>query len=54
MLADLELVGIPHRVVIGERGLKQGNVEYQHRRDEKATPVMLADVNAFLKERLTV
>jgi prolyl-tRNA synthetase len=53
MLADLELIGIPHRVVIGERGLKEGNVEYQHRRDEKATPVRLADIIVFLKERLT-
>ena len=33
LLADQELIGIPHRVVIGERGLKEGMVEYQHRRD---------------------
>lgn len=39
MLADLELIGIPHRVVIGERGLKDGKVEYQHRRD--AAPALV-------------
>jgi prolyl-tRNA synthetase len=33
MFADLELIGIPHRITIGERGLKEGRVEYQGRRD---------------------
>ena len=42
LLADQELVGIPHRIVIGERGLKEGMVEYQHRRDAQATKVPLA------------
>ena len=47
MFADMELIGIPHRVVIGDRGLKQGNIEYQGRRDKSAQPVALADaVNA--------
>ncbi|MBZ0249182.1 MAG: proline--tRNA ligase, partial [Burkholderiales bacterium] len=46
MLADQELVGIPHRVVIGERGLKEGVVEYQHRRDAEAAKVPLAEVVA--------
>ncbi len=36
MFADMELIGIPHRIVIGERGLKEGNVEYQGRRDTEA------------------
>jgi prolyl-tRNA synthetase len=49
MLADLELIGIPHRVVVGERGLKDGNVEYQHRRDAAATVVSVADIAAKLK-----
>ena len=39
MFADWELIGIPHRVVISERGLKDGQVEYQGRRDEAATPM---------------
>ena len=33
MLADIDLIGIPHRIVIGERGLKDGKVEYKHRRE---------------------
>jgi len=52
MLADQELVGIPHRIVIGERGLKEGLVEYQHRRDAEATRVPLAEVAAFVKAKL--
>jgi len=44
LLADQELVGIPHRVVIGERGLKEGLAEYQHRRDAEATKVPLGMV----------
>ncbi len=52
MFADMELIGIPHRITIGERGLKDGNVEYQARRDTQATPVALADAMAHLKARL--
>ena len=52
MLADLELIGIPHRIVVGERGLKEGNVEYQHRRDTAATPVALGEMVAYLKGKL--
>ncbi|AJY12745.1 proline--tRNA ligase [Burkholderia dolosa] len=37
MFADWELIGVPHRVVIGERGLKEGKIEYQGRRDTEAT-----------------
>ena len=52
LLADQELVGIPHRVVIGERGLKEGVVEYQHRRDAAATKVALAGAFAHVHSRL--
>jgi prolyl-tRNA synthetase len=52
MLADQELIGIPHRVVVGERGLKEGMVEYQHRRDAAATKVPLTQAAAFVRERL--
>ena len=52
MLADLELIGIPHRVVVGERGLKEGNVEYQHRKDTAATPIALSEIVAYLKGKL--
>ena len=49
MFADLELIGIPHRITIGDRGLKEGNVEYQARRDATATPVPVADIAAFVE-----
>lgn len=52
MFADWELVGIPHRVVLSDRGLKEGQVEYQGRRDAEATKLALADVVAHLKQRL--
>jgi prolyl-tRNA synthetase len=52
MFADLELIGIPHRVTIGDRGLKDGKVEYQARRDTQATPVPLAEAAALLRSKL--
>ena len=54
MFADWELIGVPHRVTIGDRGLKEGLVEYQHRRDAAATKVAVADVLQMLRERLGV
>ncbi|MET4579886.1 proline--tRNA ligase [Ottowia thiooxydans] len=52
MFADWELIGVPHRVTIGDRGLKEGQVEYQHRRDAAPTKVAAADITAFVKGRL--
>jgi prolyl-tRNA synthetase len=52
MLADQELIGIPHRIVIGERGLKEGVVEYQHRRDAAATKVAIDGAVAHVRSRL--
>ena len=52
MFADWELIGVPHRVVIGERGLKEGKLEYQGRRDAAATSVSLAEMASFVKARL--
>ncbi|WP_291008231.1 proline--tRNA ligase [Hydrogenophaga sp.] len=52
MFADWELIGIPHRVTIGDKGLKDGQVEYQHRRDAAATKVALVEALAFVKGRL--
>ncbi len=50
MFADMELTGIPHRVVIGERGLKQNQLEYQARGDKAAQPVALDNAaEAILK-----
>jgi len=52
MFADWELIGVPHRVVIGDRGLKEGNLEYLGRRDEAASNVALQDMVAFIKAKL--
>lgn len=52
MFADWELIGVPHRVVISDRGLKEGQLEYQHRRDAAATKVASGEIAAFVKGRL--
>ncbi len=52
LLADVELIGIPHRVVIGDRGLKDGRIEYQRRSDTAPTSVPAVDAAAFLEQRL--
>jgi len=52
MFADWELIGVPHRVVISDRGLKEGQMEYQHRRDSAATQVPAAGILEFLRSRL--
>lgn len=52
MFADWELIGVPHRVTIGDKALKDGRVEYQHRRDAAATRVATAEIGAFVKSRL--
>jgi prolyl-tRNA synthetase len=53
MFADLELIGVPHRITIGDRGLKDGNVEYQGRRDTAATAVPVTEIEAFVRGRLS-
>ncbi|HEY9148556.1 MAG TPA: proline--tRNA ligase [Gammaproteobacteria bacterium] len=52
MFADMELLGIPHRVVVGERGLKEGSVEYKGRRDAENQNIPLDDLMAFLAQKL--
>ena len=52
LFADMDLIGIPHRVVLSERGLAAGTAEYKARRDEKPTDVPLASLASFLKDRL--
>ena len=54
MFADWELIGVPHRVTVGDRGLKEGQVEYQHRRDVTSTKVALGDVLELIKSKLVV
>jgi prolyl-tRNA synthetase len=50
--ADMELIGIPHRVVIGDRALADGNIEYKSRRGEESQLVPKEDIMAFLEGAL--
>ncbi len=50
--ADAELLGIPHRIVIGERGLAAGNLEYRHRRETESTDIPASDPVAFIRVKL--
>jgi len=52
LFADMDLIGVPHRLVLSERGLAAGNAEYKGRRDDKPRELPLAQAAAFLKERL--
>lgn len=52
MFADMELIGIPHRIVVGERGLAEGKLEYKGRTDGEARMVAAGEIAALLKERL--
>jgi prolyl-tRNA synthetase len=50
--ADADLIGIPHRVVIGERGLRDGIIEYRHRKSGDETKLAIDEVADFLREHL--
>jgi prolyl-tRNA synthetase len=52
MFADTELIGIPHRLTIGERGLKIGMAEYQGRQDTEAQRISLGDIMNFLHDKV--
>ena len=52
MFSDMELIGIPHRIVIGDRGLDNGTVEYQGRLDKESRELAFADIVDFIKSRL--
>jgi len=52
MFADLELIGIPHRIVIGERGLKEGMVEYKGRRDAESRQIPVQDIVKFIHSKI--
>ena len=52
MFADWELIGVPHRVTVGDRGLKEGLVEYQHRRDAEPKPMALDRIQAHITTSL--
>jgi prolyl-tRNA synthetase len=51
--ADADLIGIPHRVVIGERGLRDGVIEYRHRKSGDETKLAIDEAADFLREHLT-
>jgi prolyl-tRNA synthetase len=50
--ADSELLGIPHRIVIGERSLNAGNLEYRHRRETESTEISAADPVGYIRHKL--
>ena len=52
MLADTDLMGIPHRIVIGDRGLEAGSIEYKGRRDSEKQEVSINEIVSFLSERI--
>jgi len=52
MFAEMELIGVPHRVVVGERGLAQGKLEYKGRVDSESQMLPAATLGRFLKDRL--
>ena len=52
MFAEMELIGVPHRVVVGERGLAQGKLEYKGRVDSESQMLPVATLGRFLKDRL--
>lgn len=54
MFADMELIGIPHRIVIGERGLKQSMVEYQGRQDQTSQNIPLDHIFSFMTGQLCI
>jgi prolyl-tRNA synthetase len=54
MLADLDLIGIPHRIVIGERGLADGNVEYKARAAESGEDVAVDDIVSLIKDSIRI
>jgi prolyl-tRNA synthetase len=53
MFAEMELIGIPHRVTVGERALKDGAVEYFNRRAQQSSPVPLGEAFGFIRGRLS-
>lgn len=54
MFADHELMGIPYRIVVGERGLKEGNVEYKGRVDAESQQVSIDNIISFIKDKIII
>ena len=53
MFADMELIGIPHRIVVGDRGLKDGVVEYQGRREKQTERIALGEAATAMRSKLS-
>ena len=53
MFADMDLIGIPHRIVVGERGLDAGNVEYKHRRDAQSRDLPISSLVEYLTSAIS-
>ena len=54
MFADMELIGIPHRIVISERGLKNGTLEYKGRLDSESQDISLDDISNFIQDKIAI
>jgi prolyl-tRNA synthetase len=54
MFADMELIGIPHRIVVGERSLDEGKVEYRGRQESGNSFIPLEQITAHIKERIEI
>ncbi|MET1254797.1 proline--tRNA ligase [Aliikangiella maris] len=52
MFADMELIGVPHRIVISERGIDAGTFEYKHRRDNEKLNIPIDEVFAFVQQKV--
>jgi prolyl-tRNA synthetase len=52
MFADMELIGVPHRIVIGERGLSEGQVEYQSRKESSPQQVSVNEISTFIQSKI--
>lgn len=51
MFAEADLIGIPHRLVLGERGIDEGKIEYKHRQDGESQKVAIESIVSFIKEK---
>jgi prolyl-tRNA synthetase len=52
MFAESDLIGIPHRIVVGERGLAEGKVEYKARTESEAQNLLVTDVVNFIQSKI--
>ncbi|ANP65450.1 proline--tRNA ligase [Vibrio sp. Vb1554] len=52
MFSDMELIGVPHTIIIGDRSMKEGNFEYKNRATGEKTPVAMTDIIEHVKAQL--